>query len=131
MFCKNCGNQIDDNAVVCPHCGCATDNFNQNHRPNTPAPREDDAPNAGFAVLSFFVPIVGLILYLVWNDTMPISAPENGHYEFTAAEEGVPPSRSLPSATARLLSSSSRLPTMFLMRSAVSAPILRRKFSAM
>lgn len=74
MFCKNCGNQIDDNAVVCPHCGCATDNFNQNHRPNTPAPREDDAPNAGFAVLSFFVPIVGLILYLVWNDTMPMRA---------------------------------------------------------
>lgn len=22
-----------------------------------------------------------------WNDTMPISAPENGHYEFTAAED--------------------------------------------
>ena len=74
MFCKNCGNQIDDNAVVCPHCGCATDNFNQNHRPNTPAPREDDAPNAGFAVLSFFVPIVGLILYLVWKDSMPMRA---------------------------------------------------------
>ena len=21
MFCKNCGKEIDDNAVVCPHCG--------------------------------------------------------------------------------------------------------------
>lgn len=21
MFCKNCGQTIDDNAVVCPHCG--------------------------------------------------------------------------------------------------------------
>ena len=20
-FCKNCGKEIDDNAVVCPHCG--------------------------------------------------------------------------------------------------------------
>lgn len=21
MFCKNCGNQLNDEAVVCPHCG--------------------------------------------------------------------------------------------------------------
>ena len=21
MHCKNCGKEIDDNAVVCPHCG--------------------------------------------------------------------------------------------------------------
>lgn len=24
MFCKNCGKEIDDNAVVCIHCGAAT-----------------------------------------------------------------------------------------------------------
>lgn len=24
MFCKNCGKEIDDNAVVCIGCGCAT-----------------------------------------------------------------------------------------------------------
>lgn len=24
MFCKNCGKEIDDKAVVCIHCGCAT-----------------------------------------------------------------------------------------------------------
>lgn len=23
-FCQKCGAQIDDNAVVCPHCGCQT-----------------------------------------------------------------------------------------------------------
>lgn len=21
MFCKNCGQEIDDKAVICPHCG--------------------------------------------------------------------------------------------------------------
>lgn len=26
MFCKNCGKQIDDNAVICPSCGVATGN---------------------------------------------------------------------------------------------------------
>lgn len=24
MFCRNCGKEIDDNAVVCVHCGVAT-----------------------------------------------------------------------------------------------------------
>ncbi len=27
MFCTNCGKEIDDNAVVCVHCGCATQNM--------------------------------------------------------------------------------------------------------
>lgn len=26
MFCSNCGREIDDNAIVCIHCGCATAN---------------------------------------------------------------------------------------------------------
>ncbi|MCD8372056.1 MAG: zinc ribbon domain-containing protein [Clostridia bacterium] len=25
MFCKNCGKEIDDNALVCPNCGVATE----------------------------------------------------------------------------------------------------------
>ncbi len=27
MFCYKCGSQIDDEAVVCPKCGCATKNY--------------------------------------------------------------------------------------------------------
>ncbi|MCL2675161.1 MAG: zinc ribbon domain-containing protein [Firmicutes bacterium] len=27
MYCKNCGQQIDDRAVVCVHCGRLTDNY--------------------------------------------------------------------------------------------------------
>lgn len=26
MFCSNCGKEIDDKAVVCVYCGCATNN---------------------------------------------------------------------------------------------------------
>lgn len=26
MYCSNCGKEIDDKAVVCVHCGCATNN---------------------------------------------------------------------------------------------------------
>ena len=27
MFCKNCGKEINDNAVICPKCGVPTNNF--------------------------------------------------------------------------------------------------------
>ena len=41
-------------------------------------PYVQDAPSTGFAVLSFFFPIVGLILYCVWRDTLPQRARSAG-----------------------------------------------------
>ncbi len=35
---------------------------------------EQDAPNTGFAIISFFVPIVGIILYCIWRDQLPQKA---------------------------------------------------------
>lgn len=35
MYCSNCGKQIDDNAVVCIHCGAAANNRKaQSYDPN-------------------------------------------------------------------------------------------------
>lgn len=34
MFCSKCGNEIMNEAVVCPHCGCATNNYVE-HRNST------------------------------------------------------------------------------------------------
>lgn len=70
MYCKNCGQQLDDKAVFCPHCGAGTP-------PLSPV-QEDDAPSAGFAVLGFFVPLVGLILYLVFEREYPQRAKSSG-----------------------------------------------------
>ncbi len=28
MFCSKCGKEIMDEAVICPNCGCATNNYN-------------------------------------------------------------------------------------------------------
>ena len=74
MFCKKCGAQIDDNAVVCPNCGTATDNYAPQNRPTA----TQDGKSAGFAVLCFFFPVVGLILYLVWKDSLPLRAKSCG-----------------------------------------------------
>lgn len=38
----------------------------------------NDAPNIGLAVLGFFIPLVGLILYLVNKDTSPLKAKSAG-----------------------------------------------------
>ena len=59
MFCKNCGSQIDDNAVVCPHCGVATQNLNA-----TTQKSSNGFAVAGF-VLSFFFAVLGLIFSII------------------------------------------------------------------
>lgn len=72
-YCTHCGKEIDDAAVICVHCGAAVTPMQQ---PTVPA--TDDAPSGGFAVLGFFFPIIGLILYLCWKDQQPLKAKSCG-----------------------------------------------------
>lgn len=63
-FCKNCGKEIDDKAVICPHCGVS----------QTTQPQVVDNGGFGWGLLGCCIPIVGLILFLVWKDTKPKTA---------------------------------------------------------
>lgn len=63
-YCKNCGEQIDDNAVICPKCGVAQKDLNN----STPV---EDNGGFGWGFLGCCIPLVGLILFLVWKDTKP------------------------------------------------------------
>ena len=67
-YCKNCGSQIDDKAVICPQCGVQQE----------PVTASDDSGNIGWAFLGCCLPIVGLILFLVWKDTKPNNAKKAG-----------------------------------------------------
>ncbi|MDR1094489.1 MAG: zinc ribbon domain-containing protein [Clostridiales bacterium] len=49
-----------------------------NYTPPPPPPAVNDARSGGFAVLCFFWPLVGLILYLVWHDDRPLRAKSCG-----------------------------------------------------
>ncbi len=69
MYCKTCGKEVNDNAEICPHCGC---------RLKGVSVREEDAKSVGFGVLGFFFPLIGLILYLVWKDQYPLRAKSTG-----------------------------------------------------
>ena len=71
MFCKKCGKEIMDDAVLCVHCGCSTQ---ENANPIA----SSDAPSTGMAVLGFFFPLIGLIIYLINKDNKPMMAKSAG-----------------------------------------------------
>ena len=60
-LCRNCGAQIDDQAVVCPKCGVA-----QGAGMST-----SDSGEILWGLLGCCIPLAGLILFLVWKDTKP------------------------------------------------------------
>lgn len=66
MFCNKCGNQIDDNAVVCPNCGNPTNAQGvQVVVQQTQAPKQTNGCAIAGLVLAFFMPLIGLILSIV------------------------------------------------------------------
>ncbi len=58
MFCKNCGKEINDNAVVCPHCGVQVSNVQTTS--NASSNENNTIAIVGF-VFAFLMPLVGLI----------------------------------------------------------------------
>lgn len=84
-YCSNCGTQLADNANYCPNCGKAQSQQNyyndQTYLRNSQqytTPSQQDGKSFGIAILGFLIPIVGLILYLVWKDEMPLKAKSAG-----------------------------------------------------
>ena len=53
MYCRNCGQQIDDLAVMCVHCGAEV-------KRDRPVQKTNTLAIVGF-ILSVFIPIAGLI----------------------------------------------------------------------
>ncbi len=58
MYCRNCGKQIDDKAVICVHCGVATDNMPGNRFEAKPA--EPAKPVNVLAIVGLIVSAIGL-----------------------------------------------------------------------
>ena len=101
MFCKQCGKEIEDGSSFCPFCGAGqaddaqaqqqaqsqqAQQQAQSQQPQQPyqapynnnpynqtyyAPPKPQESGAGWGVLGFFFPVVGLILFLVWKDDHP------------------------------------------------------------
>ena len=69
MFCKNCGKEIDDKAYVCPYCGVKVESATDASKADA-----DSGSKAGWGILSFLIPLVGLILFLMWKNERPQTA---------------------------------------------------------
>lgn len=67
-YCKNCGQEIDNQAVICPVCGVSQET----------KPQVVDNGGFGWGLLGCCIPVVGLILFLVWKDTKPKTAKAAG-----------------------------------------------------
>lgn len=91
MYCKNCGRQIQI-PPICPACGCnnsenptIADEFTKNNIPYPTNPEKNNSiyPDNnkscyGILIASFIFPIVGIVLYFVWQDQCPQKARSAG-----------------------------------------------------
>ena len=68
MFCENCGKKIEEDSAYCRFCGQKIGEASDPSKPPTGLYFSDDKSSPGFCALSFFFPIAGFILWLVWQD---------------------------------------------------------------
>lgn len=68
-YCSHCGKEIDENAEYCIHCGHAVTSSTK-----------DDIPATSLNIISLFIPIVGLVLYLIYHDKAPRRATAIGKF---------------------------------------------------
>lgn len=79
LYCGHCGAEVKDGANYCTKCGEPL-NTEASKVETTPEYIEQargystDSGSFAWAVLGFFFPVVGLVLYLVWQYEKPRSA---------------------------------------------------------
>ena len=115
MYCRNCGQELNENDRVCPACGTpVVKNESVNEEQNTASEKataqgaphtgqrtyeynadktasqstynysgadyqpSSDTGSAGWGILGCCLPLIGLILFLVWKDSKPLSAKKAG-----------------------------------------------------
>lgn len=85
VFCSGCGKELPPDENFCRVCGKQRTIPAQGAQPvfqqqqiNLQMGYIQDAPSGGMTALGFFIPIVGLILYLVWKDQTPLKAKSAG-----------------------------------------------------
>ena len=81
LFCPACGTRFPEGKKFCDQCGSALSELAQpESTPATTTTNVQDVPSKGIAVLSFFVPAAGFIMWVAWNTTMPRKAKSAGKW---------------------------------------------------
>lgn len=76
MKCEKCGMELMGSETICPGCGTVINEMNDTVNGEKDSIKENTSDNGGFVwgLLGFFIPLVGLILYLVWKNEKPKTA---------------------------------------------------------
>ncbi len=76
MYCKNCGNNINDNAVVCPNCGVQVGEFKSTdtQKPSADLPQKGNAVGIVGFVTSLVGALFGLISLIVSTNILMLIA---------------------------------------------------------
>jgi uncharacterized membrane protein YvbJ len=64
MFCRKCGQEVSDEAIVCIHCGCAVDGSNASTIKKGNSAEMDTSKTGIGILLGWFLGILGLIIGL-------------------------------------------------------------------
>ena len=70
-YCSHCGKELVDEAIVCPGCGCGVAGGTKAKVAANPAA---DVPNTGLNIISFLLPVIGVILYILEHERAPKKA---------------------------------------------------------
>ena len=68
--CNYCGASLHDETAVCSYC--------HTQQPVYAGEEDDDKSSFGWGLLGFLLPLVGLILYVVWESKRPLRAKSVG-----------------------------------------------------
>lgn len=71
-YCNNCGYKLSENSNFCPNCGCSFSNqvvISQNT-----VQRDSAGSLALVGIISFSIPIIGIILFYSYRKTNPQAA---------------------------------------------------------
>ena len=82
-YCKNCGVEISEDVIICPSCGV------QQKPLQTQGSGVSDVGGFGWGLLGFCIPVVGLVLYLVWQKDRPLTAKAAGIGALSSVIAGV------------------------------------------
>ena len=82
MTCKNCGKYNEDKAKYCVECGTKLDGYSSESQEEKPKKENGDFslkeldswPQWILLLISFFVPILGIIYYAIDRDRVPVRA---------------------------------------------------------
>ncbi|MCL2548504.1 MAG: zinc ribbon domain-containing protein [Symbiobacteriaceae bacterium] len=74
-YCSNCGQEMPNSAVYCVRCGTTAP-----YEASAMAVAYDDYPSGGLKAVSFLIPLVGLILFIMNYHSKPESATAYGKF---------------------------------------------------